>query len=116
MRGFRPAMVGALLFLAAPSIAAAPLRFWNLTSTTITRLELASPGTDQWGADQLAGDSDHEVDPDERLTLTGIQPGRYDVRLSDRSGRVCVVRNVVVVADKPYAFSLSDDDLEDCHH
>jgi hypothetical protein len=48
------------------------------------------------------------------LTLKDVVPGRYDVQLVDRKGRICVVRKVEVVAGKPYAFSISDKDLTEC--
>ncbi len=110
---FRPAVI-ALLCAATPCLAAGPLRFWNLTSVTITRLQLAPAGTQAWGANQTANDPDGAVDADERLKLSGVQPGRYDVRLTDKSGRTCLVRNVNVAADGAYAFSISDQDLRDC--
>ncbi len=110
----RLVMMGALVCAAAPGIAAGPLRFWNLTAVAITRLELAPAGTQAWGTNQTANDPDGAVDADERLRLSGVQPGRYDVRVTDKAGRVCTVRNVNVVADKPYAFSISDKDLRDC--
>ncbi len=116
MRALRLAILAPLLWTAAPSVAAGPLRFWNLTGVTITRLELAPAGTQDWSANQTVNDPDGTVDADERLKLSGIRPGRYDVRLADKTGRVCVVRNVEVAADKPYAFSVSERDLTDCHH
>ncbi len=108
------AMSFAFLALAAAAVAADRMRFWNTTSFTITRLYLAPAGTTQWGPDQCANDPDGAVDADERLTLRDIAPGRYDVKLADKKGRVCVVRNVDVKSGKPYAFSISDSDLTDC--
>ena len=72
----RLALLGAVLCLAVPGVAAGPLRFWNLTGATITKLELAPAGTQDWGANQTANDPDGAVDADERLRLKGIQPGR----------------------------------------
>jgi hypothetical protein len=94
--------------------AAERLRFWNLTSFTIKELRLAPAGTVQWGPDQCRNDPDGAVDADERLTLKGIAPGRYDVKLVDKKGRACIVRNVEVLTGTPYAFSISDNDLTDC--
>ncbi|HKM71820.1 MAG TPA: hypothetical protein VJX94_17470 [Stellaceae bacterium] len=48
------------------------------------------------------------------MTLKNVVPGRYDVKLADKKGRVCVVRNVEVLAGRPYAFSISEKDLTDC--
>jgi hypothetical protein len=107
----------AILFLLAtlaPAVAAGRMTFWNLTGSTVTFLSLAPAGSNAFGPNQCANDKDGTVDPDERLTLTGVGAGRYDVRLSDRA-RTCTVRNVELSADKPYAFSLSDGDLKDCH-
>jgi hypothetical protein len=65
-------------------------------------------------SNQCRNDPDGAVDADERLTLTDVVPGRYDVELRDKKGRICVIRNVEVLAGKPYAFSISEDDLTDC--
>jgi hypothetical protein len=103
------------LALAGPARAAEPrLTFWNLTSDTVTNLVMAPAGTDKFGPNQCANDRDGSVDHDERLRLTGIQPGRYDVRLTQRHGRVCTIRGVEVKGEGRYAFSLGDDDLKDC--
>ena len=100
---------------AAPSVSAAErMRFWNLTSVTIKELYLAPVGTTTWGANQCKNDFDGTVDPDERLTIKGIDPGHYDVKLADKAGRVCTVPNVEVKAKGPYAFSISDKDLKNC--
>ena len=100
---------------AAHTAAAADrMTFWNLTSTTITNLELAPAGSGQFGPNQCANDPDGAVDHDERLKLTGLQPGAYDVHVTDKKGRVCTVKNVTVKGDGKYAFSLSDSDLRDC--
>jgi hypothetical protein len=103
-----------LLVLSAGATAAERMRFWNLTGFTIKELHLAPTGTTDWGPDQCKNDPDGAVDADERLTLKNVAPGRYDVKLADKAGRICVVRNVEVQAGKPYAFSLSEKDLTDC--
>ncbi len=90
------------------------LTFWNLTSDTVTNLVMAPAGTNTFGPNQCANDRDGSVDHDERLRLTGIQPGRYDVRLTQKRGRVCTVQGVEVKGEGRYAFSLADDDLKDC--
>ena len=113
MRGVAAAL--ASLALAGPACAAEQrLTFWNLTSDTITNLVMAPAGTDGFGPNQCANDRDGSVDHDERLRLTGIQPGRYDVRLTQKRGRVCTVRGVEVKAEGRYAFSLADEDLKEC--
>ena len=99
---------------AGSAVGAERLRFWNLTSVTLKELYLAPAGTTQWGANQCKNDKDGTVDHDERLTITGVSPGTYDVKLTDKKGRVCTVQNVEVVSGRPYAFSLSDKDLTNC--
>lgn len=112
----RPGIIAATLLLCAAGSAfgAERMRFWNLTSVTLKELYLAPAGTTQWSANQCKNDKDGTVDHDERLTITGISPGKYDVKLADQKGRVCTVQNVEVVSGRPYAFSLSDKDLTSC--
>jgi hypothetical protein len=98
----------------ADASAAERLRFWNLTTVTIAELYLAPAGTGAWSANQCLNDRDGSVDPDERLTLTGVEPGSYDVKLVDKKGRMCRLSGVMVEAGKPYAFSIADRDLKDC--
>ncbi len=102
-----------------PALAQERMAFWNLTSFTITNLVMAPAGPEgaapgPFGANQCANDRDGTVDHDERLRLAGIAPGRYDVRLTTKPGRVCTVRNVEVRGGGKYSFSLADSDLTDC--
>jgi hypothetical protein len=87
-------------------------RFWNLTLHTIVTLQMSPAGQDSWGRDQCENDRDHEVDHDERLRITDIEPGRYDVRFRDKTGRTCVVKNVDVKDGG--IFSIEERDLADC--
>jgi hypothetical protein len=103
-----------LLCIAGSANGAERLRFWNLTTVTLKELYLAPAGTTQWSANQCKNDKDGTVDHDERLTITGVSPGKYDVKVADTKGRVCTVQNVEVVSGRPYAFSLSDNDLTSC--
>lgn len=88
------------------------IRFWNLTSATVTGLQMSATGKEAWGPDQCRNDRDGTVDHDERLRITGIGPGHYDVRLAYRDGRACVVRNIEVKDNG--VFSIQDRDLTDC--
>ena len=94
--------------------AAERMRFWNLTTATLTELRLAPTGTDKWGPNQCENDPDKSVEHDERLAITGIEPGLYDVRIADKAGSICFVRNIEVKSGGPYAFSISDKDLTHC--
>src|SRR4029453_6963032 len=88
------------------------IRFWNLTLYTITSFLMSPAGKDSWGPDQCKNDRDGTVDHDERLRITGIEPGRYDVKLADKIGRVCIVRNVEVKDGA--VFSIEERQLTDC--
>ena len=88
------------------------IRFWNLTLYTITTFQMSPARADNWGPDQCKNDRDGTVDHDERLRITGIEPGRYDVKLADKIGRVCIVRNVEVKDGA--VFSIEERQLTDC--
>jgi len=87
-------------------------QFWNLTANTITSLQLSPAGKGDWGADQTANDSDHSVDHDERLKIIGVKSGSYDVKLADKAGRACVVKDVVVKDGA--IFSIDEKKLAGC--
>jgi hypothetical protein len=106
--------LGLLALLASTAGAADPkgIRFWNLTSTTVVDFRAAPPGTGEWGANQCANDRDGAVDHDERLRITGVSPGRYDVKLTFKDGRACTVRNIEMKDGG--IFSIEDKDLTEC--
>jgi hypothetical protein len=72
----------------------------------------APAGTKAWGPDQCANDDEGEVDHNEKLTLVGVKSGRYDMKIADKNGRVCVVKNVDVKEGNQ--FSIKEQDLTDC--
>ena len=89
------------------------IRFWNLASFTIAKLYLAPAGSGKYGANQCENDRDGTVSPDERLKITNVVAGSYDLKLADDKGRVCIVKNVKVEADA--VFSIEDKDLSNCN-
>jgi len=90
-----------------------PTRFWNLTHGRISEFYLAPPGTTNWGPNQAKNDKDGVVDPDERLRITGVNSGSYDVKLTDLEGRTCMVRGVKVEVGQ--IFSIDEKDLTSCN-
>jgi hypothetical protein len=88
------------------------IRLWNLTTATISGFELSPAGKNAWGPNQTLNDRDKEVDHDERLRITGVEPGRYDARVSYRGSRQCFVRDIEIKAEA--VFSIADKDLRDC--
>ncbi len=104
---------GLLVLLSGPA-QAKDLLFWNETGHEFTGVFLAPAGTSRFGPNQTDNDPDHSVGADERLKITGVAPGRYDVRLVDKSGRTCVVRNVEAKGQGRVAFTIDEDQLTDC--
>jgi hypothetical protein len=92
--------------------AAKPTQFWNLATTTVTKLEISKAGANAFGLNQTAHDPDGVVDPDERLKIVGVTTGAYDLRLTFKDGRTCFARNVEIREGK--VFSIEDKDLVDC--
>src|SRR6266576_2859142 len=112
----RVLMAVGVLLIAAPNELLAQgkgIRLWNLTTATISGFQLSPAGKNAWGANQTLNDKDKEVDHDERLRITGVEPGRYDAKVSYRDSRQCLVRGIEIKADA--VFSVADKDLKDCN-
>ena len=107
--------VVALLAASANEVAAQGkgIRLWNLTTATISEFQLSAPGKNDWGPNQTLNDRDKEVDHDERLRITGVEPGRYDAKVGYRGSKHCFVRGIEIKADA--VFSIADKDLKDCN-
>ena len=87
------------------------MRFWNLTLYTLTSLQFSPPGQNAWGKNQCENDDDKTVDHDERLRITGLSPGLYDAKLTDKTGRTCLVKEVEVTSG---VFAIEEKQLADC--
>jgi hypothetical protein len=111
----RVLIVICLVALGLPRHAAAEgkgIRLWNLTTSTISAFQLSPAGQNVWGPNQTLNDKDKEVDHDERLRITGVEPGRYDARVGYRDAKQCIVKDIDIKADA--VFSIADKDLTDC--
>src|ERR1700745_2891936 len=62
------------------------IRFWNLTTATVSGLQLSPAGKNAWGPNQTANDKDGEVDHDERLRITGAGPLGRQAQLPRQAG------------------------------
>jgi hypothetical protein len=80
--------------------------------TTFTGVYLAPTGTTQWGPNQALNDDDKELDFGERLTLTGLNPGLYDVKLVDQKGQTCIMHRIDLT--KETSFEIRDASLAGC--
>jgi hypothetical protein len=89
------------------------VRFWNLTTATVSSFQLSPATKDAWSANLTLSDKDKEVDHDERLRITGVEPGRYDAKIGYRNGRICFARGIDIKADA--VFSIEDKDLKECN-
>lgn len=101
----------------APPLAAAADRFFgfNLTASTVfTGVYLAPEGTTDWGQNEALNDKDHTWEYGERLRITGVSRRMYDLKLIDRSGRVCIKHGVDLRSDT--TFDIRDDDLRTCEN
>jgi hypothetical protein len=105
------ALAIAALALAEPAMAK-DTRFWNLTSSTVTSLELAPVATNAFGPNQCLNDPDKVVDHDERVKVADVVTGVYVARLRFADGRTCQARNVQIEVGK--TFAIEDKDLTDC--
>lgn len=93
---------------ASPAFAA-----YNETSSTDFRaVYLAPQNTQHWGPNQALNDKDGSLDTSERLTLKGLEPGRYDVKLMDKRGRTCLMKGVDLTRER--SFEIRDADLKGC--
>ena len=106
------AIVALLLTLSAAQAAERRgMRFWNLTLYTLTSLQFSAPEQNAWGKNQCENDDDKTVDHNERLRITGLAPGLYDAKLTDKLGRTCVVKGVEV---KDGIFTIEEKQLTNC--
>jgi hypothetical protein len=103
----------AAAFIGVSAEAGANYFAYNLTATTtFSGVYLAPAGGTQWGPNQALNDDDKELDFGERLTLTGLSPGIYDVKLVDKTGRTCILHQVNLT--KETSFDIRDAGLTDC--
>jgi hypothetical protein len=82
------------------------------TATKFTEVYLAPSGSARWGANQAANDKDRVLDPGERLLITAVARGIYDVKFVDPDGRICIKTGVNLTRET--TFDIRDIDLAKC--
>jgi len=82
------------------------------TATKFIEVYLAPSGSGQWGANQTVNDKDRVLDPGERLAITILARGVYDVKFVDPDGRVCIKAGVDLTRET--TFDIRDTDLAKC--
>ncbi|MGH7119683.1 MAG: hypothetical protein ACREFP_11955 [Acetobacteraceae bacterium] len=107
-------LAGLAVASGAPAAWAGPNYFaYNDTAvTSFSGVYLAPAGTVTWGPNQALNDDDKELDFGERLTLTGLTPGKYDVKLVDKKGRTCMLHGIDLT--KARSFDIRDPALTGC--
>jgi hypothetical protein len=106
-------LILAVTLASSAAFSQARTRFWNLTHMRISEFYLAPAGTTTWGPNQAKNDKDGVADPDERLTIAGVNSGTYDIKLGDKEGRICMVKGVKVESGQ--IFSIDDKELTSCN-
>ncbi len=89
MRWILASVVLLLASAGEPAAQGKGIRFWNLTTATISSFQLSPAGKDTWG------------------------PKRYDAKVGYRDSKQCFVRDIEIKADA--VFSIADKDLKDCN-
>lgn len=95
--------------LFAAHAAAATVNIENKSSWEIHELYFAPSSQDDWGDDHLG---QKVLKSGMTLTLKGVKPGKWDVRLVDEDEDECIVKNQSISASEK--FTLDDDDLLGC--
>jgi hypothetical protein len=86
--------------------------FNETTSTVFAGVYLAPAGSTWWGPNQALNDKDRSWDYGERLKITGLSRGVFDLKLIDRSGRACVKHSIDLTKER--TFEVRDEDLRGC--
>jgi hypothetical protein len=103
-----------LCILAASSVFAAD-RFFGFNETTsmvFTGVYLAPEGTTAWGPNEALNDKDKAWDSGERLAIKGVSRGKFDLKVVDQSGRVCIKHGLDLTKDT--TFDVRDQDFAGC--
>jgi hypothetical protein len=104
----------------AASLAGTPARardllFWNMTEHEFVGVYLAPPGTNRWSTNMALSDNiDYTANDDERIRMPGVVPGQYDMKLVDKQGQTCIVRNVAVNGTRKVAVGIDESQLTNC--
>jgi hypothetical protein len=73
--------------------------FNETTSTIFTGVYLAPEGTTAWGPNEALNDKDKIWDAHERLAFKPASRGKFDLKVVDRAGRVCIKRGLDLTKD-----------------
>jgi hypothetical protein len=86
--------------------------FNDTTATNFTGVFLAPEGTEKWGPNEALNDKDRRWDSGERLPIKTVSRGRYDLKIVDSAGHICVKHGLDLTRDT--TFDVRDEDLSRC--
>jgi hypothetical protein len=104
-----PSALAALALLFSLPTHAADIDVENQSSWEIHEIYFSPSDEENWGEDHLG---EHVLESGMTLSLTGVTPGEWDIRLVDEDEDVCVLQGVTVSASETWL--IEDDDLVDC--
>lgn len=98
-----------LMFMQAVPAVAATIKIENRSSWEIHEIYFAPTSQEEWGDDHLGK---QVLKTGMTLSLTGVNPGKWDVRLVDEDNDECIVEGQKISASE--TFVIEDDDLLSC--
>lgn len=110
MRTFAIGLAAALSLACAAK--AAELEIQNDSQTTIQHLYVSDASSNKWGPDQLGDRRRDVIKPGASFTLTGIDRGRYDLKLVAADDTVCVIEDQRIGQDK--VWTITEHMLDHC--
>jgi hypothetical protein len=108
MRNLLAVLAASSILITLPALAAT-IEVENQSSWEIHEIYFSPSDEENWGEDHLG---EHVLESGMTLSLTGVSPGEWDIRLVDEDEDVCVLQGVTVGASETWL--IEDDDLVDC--
>ena len=103
-----PLLVTCCMLVALPAFAA-KVEVENQTSWEIHEIYFAPTSQEDWGEDHLG---EYVLESGMTLSLTGVAPGKWDIRLVDEDEDVCELESVHIKSSETRV--VTDDDLLGC--
>lgn len=102
----------ALLFATLTSAAAmadSTIQIVNQSGWELHEIYFSPTSQENWGDDHLG---DQVLEQGDSLTLTGVESGRWDIRLVDEDGDECTLEDVHITESEQWV--VTEDDLLGC--
>ena len=102
----------ALLFAtltSAAAMAGSTIQIVNQSGWELHEIYFSPTSQENWGDDHLG---DQVLEQGDSLTLTGVESGRWDIRLVDEDGDECTLEDVHITESEQWV--VTEDDLLGC--